>query len=232
MQRRNRRVWIFVALVACLLGGLILWPVVWFAFNYGVKFDFPAALPLPQGTTAVLSADGADDALRFLLDNGLGHGLDGPLGLADSAQWATGASDPTAAPSFADNWNMALSTMALLEYLGGADSASPETAQVPRPLPSPARRCTLPAVYLLSASRRQTGTRVAFEARRRAPRASQETQPQRAAFRGAATPASFVVGGLGRCGRHDSAGLGGMCPSPPPTACHGAGPHPRGERGG
>ena len=61
MQRRNRRVWIFVALVACLLGGLILWPVVWFAFNYGAKFDFPAALPLPQGTTAVLSADGADD---------------------------------------------------------------------------------------------------------------------------------------------------------------------------
>ena len=30
---------------------------------------------------------GAEDALRFLLDNGLGNGLDGPQGLADSAQW-------------------------------------------------------------------------------------------------------------------------------------------------
>ena len=36
---------------------------------------------------------GAEDALRFLLDNGLGNGLDGPQGLADSAQWATGAGE-------------------------------------------------------------------------------------------------------------------------------------------
>ena len=59
-------------------------------------------------------APGADDALRYLLDNGLGSGLDGPLGLADSAQWATGAANPTDVPSFADNWNITLSTMALI----------------------------------------------------------------------------------------------------------------------
>ncbi|MBA3481618.1 MAG: DUF3131 domain-containing protein [Pirellulales bacterium] len=76
-------------------------------------------------------AEGADEALRFLLDNGLGHGLDGPQGLADSAQWENGAADPTDVPSFADNWNMALSTMALLEYLDGADSASRFFASLP-----------------------------------------------------------------------------------------------------
>jgi hypothetical protein len=77
-----------------------------------------AALALMAG------AEGAEEALRFLLDNGLGTGLDGPLGLADSAQWATGAANPTVVPSFADNWNMALSTMALMDYLDGADRAS------------------------------------------------------------------------------------------------------------
>jgi hypothetical protein len=66
----------------------------------------------------------AEAALRFLVDNGLGGGLDGPLGLADSAQWATGAANPSSVPSFADNWNMALSTMALLEWLDGADRGS------------------------------------------------------------------------------------------------------------
>ena len=76
-------------------------------------------------------APGAEDALRFLLDNGLGNGLDGPLGLADSAQWATGAANPTDVPSFADNWNMTLSLMALMEYLDGADRASLFFANLP-----------------------------------------------------------------------------------------------------
>jgi hypothetical protein len=44
--------------------------------------------------------------------------------LADSAQWIAGLPDPTAVPSFADNWNMTLSTMALLNYLDGADRQS------------------------------------------------------------------------------------------------------------
>jgi hypothetical protein len=77
-----------------------------------------AALALMAG------AEGAEEALRFLLDNGLGTGLDGPLGLADSAQWATGAANPTTVPSFADNWNMTLSLMALMELLEGEDRAS------------------------------------------------------------------------------------------------------------
>ena len=67
---------------------------------------------------------GTEEALRFLLDNGLGNGLDGPLGLADSAQWATGAANPTSVPSFADNWNMTFSLMALMEFLEGPDRAS------------------------------------------------------------------------------------------------------------
>ena len=73
----------------------------------------------------------AEEALRFLLDNGLGQGLDGPLGLADSAQWATGAAEPTLVPSFADNWNVSLSLMAMLEYLDDADRASKFFATLP-----------------------------------------------------------------------------------------------------
>lgn len=76
-------------------------------------------------------APGAEDALRYLLDNGLGNGLDGPLGLADSAQWATGAANPTVVPSFADNWNMALSLMALMQYLDGDQSAARFFADLP-----------------------------------------------------------------------------------------------------
>jgi hypothetical protein len=76
-------------------------------------------------------APGAEDALRFLLDNGLGNGLDGPLGLADFAKWTTGAANPSTVPSFADNWNITLSTMALLEYLDGADRASRFFANLP-----------------------------------------------------------------------------------------------------
>jgi hypothetical protein len=74
---------------------------------------------------------GAEAALRFLLDNGLGNGLDGPQGLADSAQWVTGAANPTSVPSFADNWNVTLSTMALLEYLEGSNRASLNFANLP-----------------------------------------------------------------------------------------------------
>src|SRR6185436_16727327 len=56
---------------------------------------------------------------------------DGPLGLADSAQWMTGAVDPSSVPSFADNWNMTLSTMALLEFLEGPDRQSLFFANLP-----------------------------------------------------------------------------------------------------
>jgi hypothetical protein len=76
-------------------------------------------------------APGAEDAVRFLVDNGLGDGLDGPLGLADSAQWATGALNPTQVPSWHDNWNVTLSTMAFLEYLEGSDRLSLFFANLP-----------------------------------------------------------------------------------------------------
>jgi hypothetical protein len=58
--------------------------------------------------------------------------LNGPLGMADSARWNTGAAGPTNVPAWQDNWNVALSTMALLEYLDGADSASRFFASLPQ----------------------------------------------------------------------------------------------------
>lgn len=90
-------------------------------------------MPWSVSQSLLSGSDGADDALRFLLGNGLGEGLDGPQGLADSAKWATGAADPSDVPSFADNWNMALSTMALMEYLDryqGIQSSSEFFAEI------------------------------------------------------------------------------------------------------
>lgn len=87
--------------------------------------------PWSVAEALVAGAPGAEAALRFLLDNGLGTGLDGPQGLADSAQWATGAANPSTVPSFADNWNMTLSTMSLLEFLEGADRQSLFFANLP-----------------------------------------------------------------------------------------------------
>jgi hypothetical protein len=84
-------------------------------------------MPWSASLALLAGAPGADEALRYLVDNGLTGGLDGPFGLADSALWATGASGPSAVPSFADNWNVTLSTLALLEYLDraqGVDGAS------------------------------------------------------------------------------------------------------------
>jgi hypothetical protein len=87
--------------------------------------------PWSVALALMAGAEGAEDALRFLLDNGLINGLDGPQGLADSAQWATGAANPTSVPSFADNWNMTLSTMALMEFLEGTDRPSLFFANLP-----------------------------------------------------------------------------------------------------
>lgn len=43
--------------------------------------------------------------------------LEGPFGLSDSAQWATGADAPEYVTAFHDLWNVSLSTMALFEFL-------------------------------------------------------------------------------------------------------------------
>jgi hypothetical protein len=87
--------------------------------------------PWSVGEALLAGAPGADAALRYLLDNGLGNGLDGPQGLADWALWPTGAASPTSVPSFADNWNIALSTMALMAYLDGTDRQSALFANQP-----------------------------------------------------------------------------------------------------
>lgn len=76
-------------------------------------------------------APGAEGALRYLLDNGLVNGLDGPFGLADSAQWVTGAANPTSVPSFSDNWNATLSLMSLMAWLDGANRTNLSFANLP-----------------------------------------------------------------------------------------------------
>lgn len=85
--------------------------------NFGQPNEFQ-----PWSVTEAMfaRAPGADEALRYLLE----HGLGGTLGLADSAQWVTGASDPNVVRAFQDNWNLALSTMSLLSYLDGTDRQS------------------------------------------------------------------------------------------------------------
>ncbi len=76
-------------------------------------------------TLAMLAgANGADDALRALLDV---DGVMGPLGLADTVRWNTGQAEPFFVSNSGDNWNTVLSTMALMEmldHLEGQQSAS------------------------------------------------------------------------------------------------------------
>ena len=108
-------------------GGLTYQP--WNLYN---NFGEPNLLqPWSVAEALLAGAPGAEEALRYLLDNGLGNGLDGPQGLADWAVWANGAADPSSVPSFADNWNIALSTMALLAYLDGSDAQSKFFASQP-----------------------------------------------------------------------------------------------------
>ncbi|HEX6961189.1 MAG TPA: hypothetical protein VF175_04935, partial [Lacipirellula sp.] len=87
--------------------------------------------PWSAALALLAGAEGAEESLRLLLDNGLGTGLDGPLGMADWAQWSPGAPGPSNVPSFADNWNMTLSLMALMEFLEGDQSASRRFADLP-----------------------------------------------------------------------------------------------------
>jgi hypothetical protein len=85
-------------------------------------FDQPNLfMPWSVALALLAGAPGSEDSLRTLMDTPL---LNGPLGLADTARWNTGAPAPTNVPAWQDNWNMALSTMALLEYLDGPESAS------------------------------------------------------------------------------------------------------------
>jgi hypothetical protein len=84
-------------------------------------------MPWSAALAMMAGGPGTEDSLRLLLD----AGLHGPAGLADSARWATGAAAPTAVPAWADNWNVALSTMALLDYLDGAQKGSRFFAELP-----------------------------------------------------------------------------------------------------
>jgi len=99
--------------------------------QYSLYQDFGQSdLFMPWSVALALlgEAPRAEEALRRLMDDP----LLGPLGLADSARWKTGAPLPEAVPAYADNWNMALSTMALLEWLDGPQSASRFFARLPQ----------------------------------------------------------------------------------------------------
>jgi hypothetical protein len=85
--------------------------------QYSLYNDFGQAdLFMPWSTSFALLAGSsqADAALRTLL---LQDGISGPLGLADSVRWTTGATGPSFVSNSGDNWNTVLSTMALMEWL-------------------------------------------------------------------------------------------------------------------
>lgn len=92
--------------------------------NFGQEDLF---MPWSIAFALLAGADGAEDALRHLLC----HGLHGPLGLADSARWETGAPEPYAVTARHDFWNTALSTMALLEWLDGQSRSSKRFSELP-----------------------------------------------------------------------------------------------------
>jgi hypothetical protein len=84
-------------------------------------------MPWSASFALLAGADGAPDAMRFLL----AHGLHGPLGLADSARWATAAAEPKAVTARHDFWNTGLATMALVEWLDGPARSSKSFAALP-----------------------------------------------------------------------------------------------------
>lgn len=71
-------------------------------------------MPWSVAFAMLAGAEGADDALRTLLDV---DGVMGPLGLADTVRWNTGESSPYFVSNSGDNWNTVLSTMAWMELL-------------------------------------------------------------------------------------------------------------------
>jgi hypothetical protein len=58
--------------------------------------------------------------------------MHGPLGMADGARWTTGAEGPSMVNALQDNWNLALSLMALMRYIDGPDSAARYLADLPQ----------------------------------------------------------------------------------------------------
>jgi hypothetical protein len=84
-------------------------------------------MPWSVAFAILAEAEGAEEALRYLL----AHGLHDATGLADSARWTTGAAEPHAVSARHDFWNTALATMALLEWLDGDARASTSFAALP-----------------------------------------------------------------------------------------------------
>ncbi len=82
-----------------------------------------------SATLALLSGDeNAEFALRHLLQSD----LHGPLGMADGARWTTGAEGPSIVNALQDNWNLALSLMALMRYIDGPESSAHFVADLPQ----------------------------------------------------------------------------------------------------
>ncbi len=91
--------------------------------------DFGRAdLLMPWSAAVGLLGDAGTgtDALRHLLE----RGLQGPLGLSDSARWTTGAASPYALAAGNDLWNTSLSTMALMQLLDQDNSLFTQLPEV------------------------------------------------------------------------------------------------------
>jgi hypothetical protein len=108
-------------------------------------------MPWSSAFVLMAGADGSEQALRFLLR----HRLHGPLGLADSARWTTGAPEPSAVTARHDFWNTALSTMAFLEWLDGEMRLSQSFAALPEV------RAALDQVFLAKPERNAAQQQVA-----------------------------------------------------------------------
>jgi hypothetical protein len=84
-------------------------------------------MPWSASLALLAGVKGSEEGFRFLLQ----HRLDGPLGMADSARWETGAAEPHSITTRHDFWSTGLSTMALLEWLGEESRSSKSFADLP-----------------------------------------------------------------------------------------------------
>lgn len=85
-------------------------------------------MPWSAALAALSGSPQAEGALRFLLEND----FHGPLGLPDSARWTTGAPGPSSITAFQDNWNLALSLMALMREIDGPEGGARFLADLPQ----------------------------------------------------------------------------------------------------
>lgn len=88
-------------------------------FSYYKDFGQPGVfMPWAAAWSFLADLPFATAALREILSNG----FHGPLGLTDSVNWPTGAAQPSRVTARHDFWNVALSTLALVQYRYGGNA--------------------------------------------------------------------------------------------------------------